>query len=322
MARRQKKSKLLSIIVVLIITLAGLLYMNVRRERVKIIDVPRYMVIGKEHVFVVYEDKLSLSIPFTIQLNRDETIGDLDKVGDYEGIMNGINNLLPEKVKMYEVEKKEKVRLNVAHKYNIHQVVIEQKNYVLTSNLNSLFMENYYKTDGKAATNVIVDVLNGNGISGYAGKTGEKIEEALSYKYNAANYERDSEYSYIINKDLSPSQVEDLIMTLDQNYIKIKSQLDLPTLANAVVILGKEENIQTKIKIHGAEKTTKPIKSKLEKEGYKNISTGTQSGNLTVVEYNSEDYYIAYKLAKKLGISNMVENSNGKDNTINIYINK
>ena len=56
------------------------------------------------------------------------------------------------------------------------------------------------------------------------------------------------------------------------------------------------------------------------KDGYKNISKGTENGNLTVVEYRSEDYYIAYKIAKKLGIHNMVESNSGKNNIINVYI--
>lgn len=320
MAKRQKKSKLLSIIIFLVITLVGLLYMNINNNNKRIIDIPRYMVIGKENVFVVYEDKLSLSIPFDIQLDGEKTIADLNRVGNYRGIMDGINELLPEKVDSFEVVKNGEVRLNVAYKYNVPEVVIEDKRYVLTSNLNSLFMKKYYKSNGETAENVIVDVLNGNGRSGYAGRTGKKIEEALSYKYNAANYERDSEYSYIINKDLQTHQIEDLIMSLDEKYIKIKSELDLPTLANAVIILGKEENIQTKINIHGTDKVTGSAKNILAKDGYKNISTGTENGNLTVVEYRSEDYYIAYKIAKKLGIQNMVESNNGENNIINVYI--
>lgn len=320
MAKRQKKSKLLSIIIFLVVTLIGLLYMNIKSSNKRIIDLPRYMIIGKENVFIVYEDKLSLSIPFGIQLDRDKTIADLDKMGDYRGIMDGINELLPEKIDSFEVVKKGEIGLNVAYKYNVPEVMIEDKRYVLTSNLNSLFMKKYYKSNGKIAENVIVDVLNGNGKSGYAGRTGKKIEEALSYKYNAANYERDIEYSYIINKDLQTNQIEALIMSLDEKYIKIKSELDLPTLANAVIILGKENNIQTKINIHGTNKVTKSSKNILVKDGYKNISTGTEKGNLTVVDYRAEDYYIAYKIAKKLGIKNMVENNDGKNNIINVYI--
>lgn len=321
MVKRERKSKLLGIIIILIVTLTGLLYINIKGKEHRIIDVPRYMVIGKDNVFVVYEDKLSLSIPFEIQLDRDKTIGDLDKVKDYEGILKGVNKLLPEKVEVFEVVKKGEVRLNVAHKFNIPEVMIEDRRYVLTSSLNLLFLENYRKSDEKIATNVIVDVLNGNGKPGYAGKTGKKIEGKLSYKYNAANYERESEYSYIINKDLSPTQLKDLVMALDEKYIKIKSELDLPTLANVVVILGKENNVETKINIYGENSKVKTISNKLKKDGYKNIFTKEPKGNLTVVEYSPEDYYIAYKLAKKLGIVNMVEQNN-KEDVINIYINK
>jgi hypothetical protein len=319
MARRQKKSKLLGIIIFLIISLIGLLYININGKNKKIIDIPRYMVIGKENVFVVYEDKLALTLPFDIYVDCKNTIEDLDSRGEYDEILRKVNALLPEKVDVYEVIKKGEVRLNVAYKYNVPEVMLEEKKYVLTSGLNALFIDKYYKMDEGTSENVIIDVLNGNGKSGYAGKTGKKIEEKLSYKYNAANYERDSEYSYIINKDLRPDQINELVMALDEKYIKIKSELDLPTLANAVIILGKEEKIQTKIEIHGDKNKVKTAKGLLVDSGYKNITTGSESGSLTVIKYPSEDYYIAYKIAEKLGIKNMVENNDKKD-IINIYI--
>jgi hypothetical protein len=278
------------------------------------------MVIGKDNVFVVYEDKLALAIPFEVQINGEQTIADLDKLGDYRGIMEGINELLPEKVETFEVVKNEEVVLKVAAKYNVPEVVIEDKRYVLTSNLNSLFMEKYYNTQGEVVENVLIDVLNGNGKSGYAGRTGKKIEEKLSFKYNPANYERETEYSYIINKDLKPSQIEKLVMALDEKYIKIKSELDLPTLANAVIILGKEQNIDTVINIYGNKKAGEKAKEILTKDGYKNINSKPKDVDITVIKYNSEDYYIAYKIGQKLGITNMVESNNGKKDEINIYI--
>lgn len=35
-----------------------------------------------------------------------------------------------------------------------------------------------------------MDVLNANGINGYARRTGENIKNKLGMKYNAANYEK------------------------------------------------------------------------------------------------------------------------------------
>ncbi len=320
MAKKRNNSKLIVVILVLIVSLLGLLYLNMNSDNEKIIDEPRYMVIGKENVFVIYEDKLSLNIPFGIQVNNDKTIGDLDKAKDYQGIMDEINRMLPEEVTNYEVAKKGKIRINVAYKYDVPEVMIEEKRYVLTSSLNSLFMNKYYKFNDKNAEDVIIDVLNGNGKSGYAGKTGKRITEELSYKYNAANYERNTEYSYIINKDLKPSQVEELIMMLDEKYIKIKSELDLPTLANAVVILGKEENLETKINIHGNGEKADKAKDLLKKGGYRNLNIGDEIGSLDVIKYSAIDYYIAYKISRKLGITNMIEDSNMAKNEINIYI--
>jgi len=320
MVQRQKNSKILGLIVFLIITLAGLLYFNINSQKERVIDIPRYMVIGKENVFVVYEDKLSISFPFDIQIDDETTIEDLYKVGDYEGIKKGLNWMLPEKVEEYKVVKKGEIRLNVAYKYIVPVAVLEGKKYVLTSSLNSLYKEKYYKSTSLNAENVIIDVLNGNGKSGYAGKTGKKIETALSYKYNAANYERDSEYSYIINKDLSPSQVKELVMTLDEKYIKIKSKLELPTLANAVVILGKESNVETKIIIHADPEEGAKVKDILAKEKYYNLSTKKTTGSMTAIEYKSEDYYIAYKIAKKLNIKNLIEKNSVNNSEIHIYI--
>ena len=320
MVRREKKSKLLGIIVFLIVTLAGLLYFNVNSKTERVIDIPRYMIIGKENVFVIYEDKLSISFPFDIQLDDQTTIADLYKVGDYEGIRKALNWILPENVEEYEVVKKGAIRLNVAYKYKVPEATLDGKKYVLTSSLNSLYMEKYYKSTTQNAKNVIIDVLNGNGKSGYAGKTGKKIEEALSYKYNAANYERDIEYSYIVNKDLSPNQVEELIMNLDEKYIKVKSELDLPTLANAVVILGKESKVETKIIIHGDSKETEKIKELLKQEKYHNLSVKASTEEMTAVEYQAEDYYIAYKISKKLNIKNLIEKKSGSSNEIHVYI--
>src|SRR3712207_7297698 len=50
--------------------------------------------------------------------------------------------------------------------------------------------------------NIIVDVLNANGKGGYARKTGELLAQNLSMKYNAANYEKNQEESYIILNDI------------------------------------------------------------------------------------------------------------------------
>src|SRR3712207_9555463 len=66
--------------------------------------------------------------------------------------------------------------------------------------------------------NIIVDVLNANGKGGYARKTGELLAQNLSMKYNAANYEKNQEESYIILNDISVDKARDIVMTLPEKY--------------------------------------------------------------------------------------------------------
>lgn len=75
------------------------------------------------------------------------------------------------------------------------------KRHILTSSVNSMFSD-YYGDENKVKElneNVLVDVLNANGIGGYARKTGEMLKENFGVKYNAANYEKEQEESYVMN---------------------------------------------------------------------------------------------------------------------------
>ena len=185
-----------------------------------------------------------------------------------------------------------------------------------------LFSEEYYsELDATDLGDVIVDVLNANGITGYAGRTGEKIRKKFSYRYNAANNDSLSEYSYIINKGLPQAKIEELVMSLGEKYFRIKEKSSLPTLANVVVILGSEKNNLLNIDISGKESVVNQMYSKLNSSGYINLKKNYKSTNLSksVIEYSGEDYYIAYKLGEKIGIKNMVEN-NKLNNKINILV--
>ncbi len=68
----------------------------------------------------------------------------------------------------------------------------------------------------------MVDILNANGKAGYARKTGNKLQKDLGVKYSAANYETNINESYVIINDLNQKQTEDIIMSVDEKYFKIK----------------------------------------------------------------------------------------------------
>ncbi len=325
MRRKSNKNKLkfLFFICSLILILTITLLLNVgKRHDKEFQEWDKYIIIGKKNTFVVYGEKLALKIPFEISINKNETLGDIVHTKNYEEVVRRLNEILPEKVENFKVVKRKEVEVNTKHMKNIPEISMGDKRYVLTSSLNSMFLELYYEvTGGGDVQNSIVDILNANGRSGYAREAGEKLKKAFSLKYNSANYESFEQYSYVMNKDLPEDKLKEIIMELDEKYFRIKEEGSLPTLANAVFVLGKEQDGLLEIDVFGDSKGRDETVSKLKKIGYKNVTTNENSSKAeeSFIEYNSQDYYTGYKLSQKLGIKNMVENKELK-NRINIFI--
>ena len=164
-------------------------------------------------------------------------------------------------------------------------------------------------------------MLNANGRNGYAREAGEKLAKTFSLKYNAANFDTNEQYSYIQNKDLGEDKLKDIVMELDEKYFKIREEDSLPTLANAVIVLGKEQEDLLAINVFSSKKTAENTAKQLERIGYKRVAGNPSKGDLenSFVEYNKEDYYTAYKLAERLGIKHMLEKKGLKEE-VNIFI--
>ncbi|MEG0729962.1 MAG: LytR family transcriptional regulator, partial [Cetobacterium sp.] len=96
----------------------------------------------------------------------------------------------------------------------------------------------------------------------------------------------------------------------------------IPTLANAVLVLGKEQANLLDIYVIGNDSSASDAVSQLKNHGYKNIKTDKKKSNVevSVIQYHPDDYYIAYKIGKKLNINNMIE-KNDLRNKINILFN-
>lgn len=325
MKRRSNKNKLkflffiCSIIVILTVTL---LFNVGKRHDKEFEEWDNYIIIGKKNTFVVYGEKLAIKIPFEINVNKDETLGDIVDTKNYEEVVRSLNEIIPEKVENFKVIKRKEVEVKTKHMKNIPEISMGDKRYVLTSSLNSMFLELYYEvTGGGEVQNAIVDILNANGRRGYAREAGEKLKKAFSVKYNSANNESLEQYSYIMNKDLSKAKLKEMVMELDEKYFRVKDEGSLPTLANAVFVLGKEQEGLLEIQVSGDSKEGEDTLGKLKKIGYKNLifKESSSKAEESFIEYNSEDYYTGYKLSQKLGIKNMVENKELKDR-INIFI--
>lgn len=120
--------------------------------------------------------------------------------------------------------------------------------------------------------NIIVDILNANGRAGHARRTGEKLSRTLGVKYNAANYETNGENSYVIINDLPKEKVEELVMGIEEKYFKIREDATIPTLANVVFVLGKEEKKIFNVEVVGNSQNADAYVSALKKYGYNDVT--------------------------------------------------
>ena len=320
MSKGLGKLKLIIFVIGIIIALTVFLFINMNDGNRDLDKNSRYLIIGKNNLIAVYEDKLAVKIPYEISISKDETVEELVKNKNKEEIMAAVNRILPEKVDNYKVIKFGDIKLNVKNAKNIPETNIGDKRYILTSSLYSMFDSLYTDTNraNEVNENIIVDILNANGRAGYARKTGETLKKNLSMKYNAANYETFLEESYVIMNDISKEKTQEVLMQLDEKYFKIKDVPSIPTLANVVVVLGKEQNVDFNLEIVGNTSKADEIGKELKKLGYKNIKNIKDDSKVenSVIEYNSEDYFIAYKIAQKLDIKDMIEKDNLKNKII------
>ena len=325
MATKKKKKRGRAPILVLVLTviLSVLLFLNFRGNNIKLSKDEKVLIIGKQNLFAIYEDRLAVKIPYELYIDSEETVEDLVSTRNYEQVLEKINSIVPEKLTRYIVIKSGEIKLDVENQRNIPETNIGDKRFILTSSVHAMFKELYHEKNSvdEQNENILVDVLNANGVGGYARKTGELIKTSLGMKYNAANYETTQDQSYVILNDISKEKAAEILDKLPEKYFKIKTKSTIPTLANIVVIIGSEKDINFKIDIYGDEAVLKDATDKVKKIGYTNVSTSARKEGTeqSVIEYNKEDYFIALKVAKELGITDMIEN-NDLSNKIGVTI--
>ena len=315
MATKKKKKRGRAPVLVLVLTviLSVLLFLNFRGNNIKLSKDEKVLIIGKQNLFAIYEDRLAVKIPYELYIDSEETVEDLVSTRNYEQVLEKINSILPEKLTRYIVIKSGEIKLDVENQRNIPETNIGDKRFILTSSVYAMFKELYHEKNSvdEQNENILVDVLNANGVGGYARKTGELIKTSLGMKYNAANYETTQDQSYVILNDISKEKAAEILDKLPEKYFKIKTKSTIPTLANIVVIIGSEKDINFKIDIYGDEAVLKDATDKVKKLGYTNVNTSAakEGTEQSVIEYNKEDYFIALRIAKELGITDMIENN-------------
>ena len=315
MATKKKKKRGRAPVLVLVLTviLSVLLFLNFRGNNIKLSKDEKVLIIGKQNLFAIYEDRLAVKIPYELYIDSEETVEDLVSTRNYEQVLEKINSIVPEKLTRYIVIKSGEIKLDVENQRNIPETNIGDKRFILTSSVYAMFKDLYHEKNSvdEQNENILVDVLNANGVGGYARKTGELIKTSLGMKYNAANYETTQDQSYVILNDISKEKAAEILDKLPEKYFKIKTKSTIPTLANIVVIIGSEKNINFKIDIYGADSVLKDATDKVKKLGYTDVNTSAakEGTEQSVIEYNKEDYFIALRIAKELGITDMIQNN-------------
>ena len=102
----------------------------------------------------------------------------------------------------------------------------------------------------------------------------------------------------------------------------IKDAINLPLETIEKDIASKVPKKDTKIVLYcNTGNRSGQAFEKLKKLGYTNVSTSARKEGTeqSVIEYNKEDYFIALKVAKELGITDMIEN-NDLSNKIGVTI--
>ena len=309
----KKKGRATEIVMLLIVILSVLLFFNFRGNNIKLSKDEKVLIIGKQNLFAIYEDRLAVKIPYELYIDSEGTVEDLVSTRNYEQVLEKINSIVPEKLTRYIVIKSGEIKLDVENQRNIPETNIGDKRFILTSSVYAMFKELYHEKNSvdEQNENILVDVLNANGVGGYARKTGELIKTSLGMKYNAANYETTQDQSYVILNDISKEKAAEILEKLPEKYFKIKTKSSIPTLANIVVIIGSEKDINFKIDIYGTDSVLKDATDKVKKIGYTNVSTSVakEGTEQSVIEYNKEDYFVALRVAKELGITDMIENN-------------
>ncbi len=309
----KKKGRATEIVMLLIVILSVLLFFNFRGNNIKLSKDEKVLIIGKQNLFAIYEDRLAVKIPYELYIDSEETVEDLVSTRNYEQVLEKINSIVPEKLTRYIVIKSGEIKLDVENQRNIPETNIGDKRFILTSSVYAMFKDLYHEKNyvDEQNENILVDVLNANGVGGYARKTGELIKTSLGMKYNATNYETTQDQSYVILNDISKEKAAEILDKLPEKYFKIKTKSTIPTLANIVVIIGSEKNINFKIDIYGADSVLKDATDKVKKLGYTDVNTSAakEGTEQSVIEYNKEDYFIALRIAKELGITDMIENN-------------
>ena len=288
----------------------------------------RNRIFKSDNNFYVYYNGKFIEIPKGTYIANDKRIENyyIKKIVNKSELLNDLNKYFPDKIEY--VTKGEKPKESI----KLPVIISDGKTYIDSVKLEKLLVELPTRVAKDDKENIVaedkpvslegkkIEILNANGIDGFASSLGDALKAKFKIVYNAENYTQEENYSYIISNKLDDSAVNELLSTLSLKYIK-KMKPGLKPDADLVIITGKDTETGFKTEIMSAAensviteklKAYTPVFTKADK--YKDIDLKKLTG--IQINYNPEDYYTAYKLGKLLNTTNLVEDTSLKDNII------
>ncbi|MCP1223956.1 LytR C-terminal domain-containing protein [Sebaldella sp. S0638] len=290
----------------------------------------RNRVFKSDNNFYVYYNGKFIEIPKGTYIANDKKIENyyIKKIVNKSELLNDLNKYFPDKIEyVTKGEKpKESIKLPVItsngktyiDSVKLEKLLVELPTRVAAQNdkENIVAEDKPVSLEGKT-----IEILNANGVDGFASSLGDALKAKFKIVYNAENYTQEENYSYIINNKLDENAVNELLSSLSLKYIKKMKPGQIKPDADLVIITGKDVDTGFKTEIMSAAensaiteklKAYTPVFTKADK--YKDIDLKKLSG--IQINYNPEDYYTAYKLGKLLNTTNLVEDPSLKDSII------
>ena len=279
--------------------------------------------------FYVYYNGKFIEIPKGTYIANDKKIENyyIKKIVNKSELLNDLNKYFPDKIEY--VTKGEKPKESI----KLPVITSDGKTYIDSVKLEKLLVELPTRVAQNDKENIVaeekpvslegkkIEILNANGIDGFASSLGDALMAKFKIVYNAENYTQEENYSYIINNKLDDNAANELLSSLSIKYIKKMKPGQIKPDADLVIITGKDTETGFKTEIMSAAensaiteklKAYTPVFTKADK--YKDIDLKKLTG--IQINYNPEDYYTAYKLGKLLNTTYLVEDASLKDSII------
>ena len=166
-----------------------------------------------------------------------------------------------------------------------------------------------------------IEILNANGIDGFAKKIGDKLKETYVLDYNAENYSNPETMNYIITRKFNEAEVLAILEELGFKYARILIDDTIKSESDFVLITGNESKIKFILEIATLGDSS-IITEKLKEYNPEIVKSVTfaeeprEKMTQIQVVYNKVDLYTAKLMAKKIGGNVKLVESNKMNNRI------